>query len=763
MYENHFGLNRKPFQSATHDSEYFRSQAFEEVSSVVLHALSSDQGVAVLTGPSGCGKTAALEAIRRQLDGGSRTVLLRGGSLRTVPEFLQALSRGISREQQDPMSGQVQRWDVIERLERAVDFWGPLVLLVDDAHLLDRSVFAELRTFLEEEASGQKLIRLLIAGPLSLEETLAEPSMSDFALKIRTHGFLTSLRTEESVAYLDHQLTCAGSKIASIFEPLAVESIVTAADGLPRCLNLLTDEAMVVAAEHTCMKVMSAHVQEALSRLQHLPVTWNVVAMTESEEVENDSVNTVDSVVEIGGVSGSASQGSVIEIGAIEIGAIEIGGPPPVVELPQDEPHEIDADLEASIVAQLDNDVVADVIEVAGPADDDEPVFEFIEPGTDAEADPDTTDECFEFVGNEQDFDFVEQAGPSGSLTEFELWKPAGEWDTAAGVSEPAEEYVSPMDETLASLDLSSSEADEASIEPAVVSDSDLRPELAEIPAQLLTQPETSGSAIAGQFEAVSINDRFTALERGTQPVPEADGQTLVMQVADELQQILWPPQLEGVVPKDTITEISGQATDETEVVFAEAAADDSVEQDEHTLMLVHDGDAIPFDEVGVRSECDTQLTIDQIQEMLHSEIFECPSFGEETQLDESGRVFEWVSGSTIDELDQVADSVEFVEEAPVDEPLVAADPIPEITEPEQLYQPRLLAEAEERALRLVSDADDSESEFLFVQPRTESPASESVDVPPAAPGVTAPEQPLSESSRFADLFTRLRQMQKGA
>ena len=89
--------------------------------------------------------------------------------------------------------------------------------------------------------------------------------------------------------------------------------------------------------------------------------------------------------------------------------------------------------------------------------------------------------------------------------------------------------------------------------------------------------------------------------------------------------------------------------------------------------------------------------------------------------------------------------------------------PLPEITEPEQLYQPRLLAEAEERALRLVSDADDSESEFLFVQPQTESPASESVDVPPAAPGVTAPEQPRSESSRFADLFTRLRQMQKGA
>ena len=122
MYENHFGLNRKPFQSATHDSEFFRSEGFEEVSSLVLHALHSDQGVAVISGPSGCGKTAALEAFRRHLEGSTRTILLRGGSMGTVPEFLQALSRGLSRENADRPGESVQRWDVIERLERAVDF-----------------------------------------------------------------------------------------------------------------------------------------------------------------------------------------------------------------------------------------------------------------------------------------------------------------------------------------------------------------------------------------------------------------------------------------------------------------------------------------------------------------------------------------------------------------------------------------------------------------------------------------------------------------
>lgn len=744
MYENHFGLNRKPFQSATHDSEYFRSQAFEEVSSVVLHALRSDQGVAVISAPSGCGKTAALDALRRQLDGDARTVLLRGGAIGSVPEFQQALSRSLTHDQLEQPETNEHRWDLIERLQRAVDFWGPLVLLIDDAHLLDRAVFAELRTFLEEEFRGRKLIRLLIAGPLSLEETLAEPAMSDFALRIRTHAFLQSLRTPEAVAYLDHQLNCAGARIGGILDPSAVEAIVTASDGLPRCLNLLTDEAMVVAAEHECPTVMSAHVREALTRLQHLPVTWNVVAMTEPDLENPDTDVSGDCVVEIGGLSESCagSVDSVIEIGAVEVGAIEIGGPATVDGMADaDTRAEVSVDLEEGEAVDLEE--LIEVVDVVDEFDEEdaEQTFEFIEARW-ADDEIEAVEEPGNDLGHEQEFVFVEPTDSEirGSLKEFELWEPAGTWDPEAGTVEPSKQPE------LAAV---TTEATETLATPT---------------------PEILSLAPSNGSQTIPVHDRYTALEGGIEPVADSDGQTLVMAVADELQQILWPPLLEGVVPKESIPIVSdGPTRLADDLISVELAKGDASEKGEaeslaeeelQTLMLVHDGDAVPFDESGIRSESDAELTIDQIQDMLHSEIFERTPFAAEASLDDSGQVFEWVSGTPIAELADEFKPVESAEIESVDEPLVAAAPIPELVEADNDYQAAVLAKTEDRALRLVTDAD--ESDFLFVQPKSEH--RESPSAPSAVPkGSAAAEQSRFESSRFADLFTRLRQMQKDA
>ena len=67
MYEKRFGLHRKPFQSVLTEHDVFESETFREILPAMLHALRSDQGVAVLTGPSGVGKSVTLECMRRTL------------------------------------------------------------------------------------------------------------------------------------------------------------------------------------------------------------------------------------------------------------------------------------------------------------------------------------------------------------------------------------------------------------------------------------------------------------------------------------------------------------------------------------------------------------------------------------------------------------------------------------------------------------------------------------------------------------------------
>jgi type II secretory pathway predicted ATPase ExeA len=385
MYEHRFGLHRKPFQSALTENDFYESKTHRQIIPAILHALKSDLGVAVLTGPAGCGKTVTAEFLWRLLQADSQTVFLRGGAVRTATELLHSLHRSLRKTSgaddaaaSDNVVNNVRRWDILERLQRVCDFWGPIVVMLDDAHLVEPEVFAELRSLLEEEADGRKLLRLLITGPLDLEETLAQPAMTDFAQRIRTHVFLQPLRSDEAVQYLDLQICNSGGALGKIFAPEAIERITAAADGSPRCLSLLADESLVVCDETTSRqqqlstgddagaetsatqsapRVSGAMVTEALQRLQHLPYAWNASAYVEEDEQQQfsaaespseiDSTNsTVSShgVVEIGSASDSASpdlSSSSVTSGVVEIG---FGAQSPTVEFVSERTESLEAD-----------------------------------------------------------------------------------------------------------------------------------------------------------------------------------------------------------------------------------------------------------------------------------------------------------------------------------------------------------------------------------------------------------------------------------
>ncbi|MEZ6125156.1 MAG: AAA family ATPase [Planctomycetaceae bacterium] len=326
MYEKRFGLHRKPFQSVLTDRDFYQSEGWRDCRQTVLHALRSDLGVAVLTGVSGVGKSVTLEAFRRLLEVDSRTLLVRGRTVRSTSELFYLLHRKLLKLQppstpQNPNASEtIRRWELIERLERVADFWGPLILLLDDAHLLQPEVFAELRALLEEDVDGRRLMRLMIAGPLALEERLAEQRCSDFSHSIRTHVVLQPLRPRESVEYLNHQLDNAGGKLANVMQPEAIELMITAADGIPRCLNLLADESLMLCAEEDSTMVTRPVVLRALERLQHLPYPWNVSLVPDGADVDESDFADVT----------AGSEGGVPEL-AVETTAhqfVEFGADP---------------------------------------------------------------------------------------------------------------------------------------------------------------------------------------------------------------------------------------------------------------------------------------------------------------------------------------------------------------------------------------------------------------------------------------------------
>jgi len=189
----------------------------------------------------------------------------------------------------------VVRWNVVEHLRKSSEFWGPVLLLIDDAQLLSVQVLNELRAFSEEQSNGRSLVRCLISGPLSFEEDLTRSTHADFSRRIRCHAFLQPLTSRESIEFLSRHLAAVGGKLKDVFSSTSLEIIAAAADGIPRCLSLLADESLVVGAEQSRTVVDDHCVRAALTRLQHLPYSWNVSPRSdddcETASVGNPGIN----------------------------------------------------------------------------------------------------------------------------------------------------------------------------------------------------------------------------------------------------------------------------------------------------------------------------------------------------------------------------------------------------------------------------------------------------------------------------------------
>lgn len=362
MYETHFGFHRQPFQCADLSRTFYASESIRRILPQLLHTLRSSLGIALVTAPRGAGRTTLLKHLQNLFDQESRTVILPGASLETSADLQRALLLAALKHAGSPGQSlnadltQAGRWNVIEQLRRTIEFWGPVIVLVDDCQLVPVPILNELRSFTEEEWNGRGLVRALVSAPMTFEEELVRPVYADFSRRIRCHAFLQPLTTLESVEFLRRHIEAVGAKLPHVFSADAVELLTQACEGLPRSLALLADEALLGASELGRKPADGATVRGALSRLQHLPYHWNMPTeslhdITESER--SDTANSA-SVVEISPVvtHSAASHSAIVYQSA---GVIEFGAPSSsVVEFSSSVNHETESPAESMGVIEIE-------------------------------------------------------------------------------------------------------------------------------------------------------------------------------------------------------------------------------------------------------------------------------------------------------------------------------------------------------------------------------------------------------------------------
>jgi type II secretory pathway predicted ATPase ExeA len=274
MYESFFGLAKRPFTTMPDPACFVPIDGIYQAYSSLAQCAIDGRGIGVLTAPAGLGKTLICHRLAQELEARFTVVFLPTANFLTRRSLLQAIlfELGHSYVRMGDQELRLALTSVIRRLRPGR---GTIALIVDEAHLLAPRMLEELRALTNFSDAGESLLRLVISGQLSLEETLTQPAMLAFNQRVGVQTTLQPLTHDESAEYVSRRLVLAGANVTDIFSDDALLTICEASDGSPRCLNQLCDHSLLLSYLGSQKPVAHETVRDALDDLKQLPLTWN--------------------------------------------------------------------------------------------------------------------------------------------------------------------------------------------------------------------------------------------------------------------------------------------------------------------------------------------------------------------------------------------------------------------------------------------------------------------------------------------------------
>jgi len=280
MYETHFHLKGRPFSSVPDPRFAYYSESFVHALNTLDLTVRQGVGIGLMTGAAGTGKTLLCKTLAEKLADDPLPVLLLNASFPTRSSLLQAILFELKRPYRR-MTEQELRLELVSHGRDLAMYRTGIALIVDEAHMLKEHILEELRSLTNFIYQSRSVFRVVLSGQPVLEEVLARRSLQAINHKLEAHVCLDELTQKESVEFILTRVQECGGELLEMFDEAALELIVYAADGNPRCLNQLCDHACMLAYEGKASRVGVTHVQQALSELQKLPLHWNIPSTNE--------------------------------------------------------------------------------------------------------------------------------------------------------------------------------------------------------------------------------------------------------------------------------------------------------------------------------------------------------------------------------------------------------------------------------------------------------------------------------------------------
>jgi len=267
MYNPYFGFSGSPFENTLDQRFLFLGEEHQEVLAALLYFIETKKGFALVCGDVGTGKTMLLNSLLEQLPETVSPVLIANPYVSSQELLLYlAYALGIKATGAEKV---LELTDAVKNaLLEAKSRDRHLILIVDEAHLLSDQALEEIRLLSNIETPTQKLLQILLVGQYELSHNLDRPEMRHLRQRINVNRFLAHLNPADTITYIDHRLHQVGSSFASVFEGNCRRLIFKLTKGVPRSLNQLCDNALLICMAEGRRQVNRRTLKQAHEALQ---------------------------------------------------------------------------------------------------------------------------------------------------------------------------------------------------------------------------------------------------------------------------------------------------------------------------------------------------------------------------------------------------------------------------------------------------------------------------------------------------------------
>ncbi|NLB80102.1 MAG: AAA family ATPase, partial [Clostridiaceae bacterium] len=236
MYRNFYEFTKTPFSREIPTEELYPSSMLLETVSRLKYA-ASNQLFAVLTGDCGTGKTTAVRRLKNSLDDSKFTLLYLTDSQLTPRHFYNGLLSQLGQE------GAFYRGDARRKLHTEIEVIKViqkinLVVVIDEAHLLNREMLEEVRFLLNFKMDAMSPLSLILVAQSELWNRLELKSFTAIRQRVDLRCRLSNYDRAETGSFITRQLEYAGA-IKPIFTEAAIDEIFSFSSGVPRLINKL--------------------------------------------------------------------------------------------------------------------------------------------------------------------------------------------------------------------------------------------------------------------------------------------------------------------------------------------------------------------------------------------------------------------------------------------------------------------------------------------------------------------------------------------